>query len=306
MQWDTLSPGPTYGIVTSRGCPHNCSYCYIDQLTSVYGRNPIRFRSVDHILGELEQAINQFEFFKYIGFIDDDFFLRPTKTLQELAIQYKERIGLPFWAMTSSSTFKMDKLEILLDAGLQTLQIGVQSGSPRILTEIYHIETPLEKTKEVINQIEPYIENEGLELQLHFILDNPYETGDDIIKSYKFITDLHPDITLGFFKASFFPGSTLYNRCVQDGLIDPGERQSYRDFFGKDNLYQNNYESLCLLFAKSGISKRLPRFVMSFLGSRLMRAFGSLLPESWYASMISSYPPAKLQTITKRVLDLVH
>lgn len=60
---DVLFPGPAYIILTSRGCPNICSYCYNSQLASVYDRYPIRFRSVDHFIGELEYVIEQFVFF---------------------------------------------------------------------------------------------------------------------------------------------------------------------------------------------------------------------------------------------------
>ena len=61
-------------FITSRGCPYNCSYCYVSILRDVYnekGRKFYRARSVDHIIGELEAAQKVFPKIARVK-VDDD------------------------------------------------------------------------------------------------------------------------------------------------------------------------------------------------------------------------------------------
>src|SRR3990172_3818913 len=49
-------------FLASRGCPYDCYYCCNHVLKKVYNaqQNYVRFRSVDHVLGEIKEAINHF------------------------------------------------------------------------------------------------------------------------------------------------------------------------------------------------------------------------------------------------------
>ena len=52
-----------YRIYLSRGCPYNCSYCYVSILRDLYGEQKTPFyrhRSVEHVLGELERVRETF------------------------------------------------------------------------------------------------------------------------------------------------------------------------------------------------------------------------------------------------------
>ena len=56
----------------------------------------------------------------------------PGPALREFFDQYRQRIGLPFSCLTSPLTLSSDKLDLLVESGLFSLQMGVQTGSPRI------------------------------------------------------------------------------------------------------------------------------------------------------------------------------
>ena len=283
---------PIYCTVTSRGCPHQCSYCNNIRYVSMWGRNLMRFRGVDHIIGELKIILDRFDFFKFIGFGDDDFLARPTQQLEEFAKKYKKEIDLPFLVCISANTFNKKKLEILLDTGLKITQMGVQSGSQRVLDEVFNRRVPVAKTREVTRQIELYQKTVDLTLLPDFIIDNPYETRDDIIQTYQYLVDLPQKATFHIFMLSFFPGTPIYNRALSDGLIKPfGEYvpRFLSSRSGYDIKYQKNYETFLILLIRSlkerGLRKYTPKYVLRALGSRPIRFIASIFPMAFYRSL---------------------
>ena len=185
-------------------------------------------------------------------------------------------------------------MEILLDAGLKLVQLGIQSGSQRILDEVFDRKIKVTKTREVVRQIVPYYKTHGMILLLDFIIDNPYETRNDIIQTYEYLTNLPPHVRVNIFCLAFFPGTPIYNKALKDGFIEPYNEKTLR-FFDKVNIitYQNNYETfLILLFQFLRRHPRLrrytPRFILRTLGSRLVRGIASIFPQSFYKMLIKN------------------
>lgn len=280
---------PTYIIITSRGCPYRCTYCANVRHISLYGHIPIRFLSVNRVLKELEYTIRRLGFFQRVFFGDDDFLLRDKKQLEDFAKQYKEKIGLPFGFCVSANTFRKEKLEILLDTGLKIIQMGVQTGSQRVIDEVFNRNIKVAKTKEVIQQLLPYCKMYNVTVLVDFIIDNPYETKDDIIQTYKYMISLLSEwVKINVFFLVFFPGSPIYERAVKDGIVDSSFEKMIRFFGPRSKIqYQKNYETALVLFAAQVLNRRprirryIPKFVLRVLGSRPARKIASVLPPNF-------------------------
>lgn len=283
---------PTLYILTSRGCPHNCSYCNNCRYTALFSHNPIRIQNSTRIMDELTWTLEHLDFVELVGFGDDDFFVRSVEELEDFAEKYKRKIRLPFGVAISADSFNKKKMGILLDAGLKIMQMGAQSGSDRILSEIYNRRINTFKTIWVVKQIAPYHNTHGLDLLLDFIIDNPYESKDDIIKTYKYILALPPSVKLNIFFLSFFPGTPIYEKALADGIIQPFTYDSFRRYGRGEIKYQKNYETFLVLFAtylRNKSKRHIPPVLLHFLGSRPVRALASILPDSLYASLGSAF-----------------
>lgn len=281
---------PILYFMTSRGCPHKCTYCNNCRYVSLFGHNIMRYHSPDRIVEELHYTLEHLDFIEVVVFGDDDFFMRSTKLLESFAKKYKKKIGLPFGIAVSANTYHQEKLELLLDAGLRVVQLGVQSGSERILNTIYHRKIKISKTKAVVHQIASYYKTHGLDFLLDFIIDNPYETRDDIIQTYRYLIDLPLHIRINLFFLAFFPGTPIYDSALKDGFIKPFDEKEFRFYTRSRVKYQKNYETFLILLVRSlRRSKQLQRFlkkhVLFFLGSSPARRAASILPESFYAFM---------------------
>jgi len=279
---------PILYVLTSRGCPHQCAYCNNCRYVAMFGRNTMRFQTVDHVVDELVYTLELLDFVSFIGFGDDDFFMRPTNQLEDFAKKYKRKVDLPFGIAVSANSYRTEKMEILLDAGLKAVQIGVQSGSQRILNEVYNRKIKVSKTKMVIQQAAHYHKKSKLDLLVDFIIDNPYETKQDIIQTYLFLLDLPFQVKINMFFLAFFPGTPIYDRALADGIIEPYNEKAFR-FYTRANIrYQENYETFLVLLLRHlrqsfPMIKYFPKVFLRGLGSYPLRIIASIFPGSVYA-----------------------
>ena len=277
---------PTMYFLTSRGCPHECSYCNNCRYVSMFGKNIMRFYSVGRVIDEIKYTLNTLPFIKFIAFGDDDFLARPQKQLEAFAARYKKEIDIPFGVAASARTYRTKKMEILLDHGLVAFNMGIQSGSQRVITEVYNRNISLAQTSKVIKEIAPYAEKRGLFIIVDFIIDNPYETRDDIMLTYNYLLDLPPNFKPNLFFLSLYPGTPIYDRAKKDGLITEFDEDIFRSYTRAAVKYQKNYEIFLVLLLR--IAKlhpklqKIPLGVFRFLGSKPVRKLASLLPDSLY------------------------
>lgn len=287
---------PSFYFLSSRGCPNKCTYCNNSRYISMFGRNSIRFHSIDRIFEELEAYLKKLDFFKYVVISDDDFFMRSIDQIEEFSKQYKEKIGIPFGVAVSPNTYNSKKMKLLVNAGLRFIQMGVQTGSQRILDDVFHRNTNVKKTQAVIRELTEYKKSDGIDLLLDFIIDNPYETREDVYLTYKSLLELPIHVIVNIFYLTFFPGTPLYDQAVRDGYTEPfGQKTSRLRFFTRQGVnvrYQKNYEMFLILLIKKfrlhcidhqfRYRQLIPRAVFRFLGIKPLRAIASFLPESFF------------------------
>jgi hypothetical protein len=129
-----------------------------------------------------------------------------------------------------------------------------------------------------------------LRLLLDFIIDNPYESREDIIQTYHYLLDVPLHVRINMFFLAFFPGTPIYERALQDGIIQPFSEKAYRPYTRSRIRYQKNYETFLILLIrylrrKKGMERYTPRLLLRALGSRPVREIASIFPKSFYASL---------------------
>ncbi len=281
---------PILYFVTSRGCPHKCAYCNNCRYVDMFGRTSIRLQSTDRVIDELVCTLKKLDFISFIGIGDDDFFVRSKGQIDAFARKYKEKVGLPFGVAVSANTFSEDKMDMLVDAGLKAVQMGVQSGSERVLKEVYNRKIKASRTKSVLEKLNFYQNASGVDVLVDFIIDNPYESRDDIAQSYKLIAELPRSIKMNIFYLSFFPGTPIYERALKDGIIEPFSEKSFRFFTRSHIRYQKNYETMLIIFARflrqhKNIGKYIPNTLLRLIGCKSFRSIASILPKRFYEFM---------------------
>ena len=128
--YDSFTRTLSYKTMTTRGCPHHCTYCAENTLKELYrGEKYLRKRSVNNIIEELLIVKEQMPFVESIFLFDDTFLVRTDVEIKKFAQVYKEKIGLPFHVQASPTTMTVEKMDALVDAGLSFVEMGIQSTS---------------------------------------------------------------------------------------------------------------------------------------------------------------------------------
>ena len=216
---NTHSNDPAYQVLSARGCPFNCTFCGENPLSNyIYGHNYFRKRSIKNLIEELIWAKSTFPFIGEICFCDDSFASRNIAEIEAFNNLYKEKVALPFYILVSPANVTKKKFDLLVDAGLTNVGMGIQSGSKRII-EIYNrqrvgsVEQSM-KAAEIINSYKdrllPYYD---------FIIENPYETKEDLLDTVRLLIKLPRPYVTRIYSLSIFPGTELYKKVSADGIF---------------------------------------------------------------------------------------
>jgi radical SAM superfamily enzyme YgiQ (UPF0313 family) len=202
----------------SRGCNNNCTYCSNSELKSIYrGKGHyVRKMSIPRFVDAARYYHQLFPRATHFYFTDEDFFARPVDEMREFAETYPDQVGLPFECMASPRQITEEKVALAARAGMFQIDVGLESGSQRVRHEIFD-----RFIKDTV-QIEAAIAiNRHVQVTAMYfiILGNPYEQQQDLIDGIKLLEQLPPPYSLRAYNLVFIPGTKLFKRAVQDGII---------------------------------------------------------------------------------------
>jgi anaerobic magnesium-protoporphyrin IX monomethyl ester cyclase len=216
----------TYFIMTSRGCPFSCTYCCNSILREIYrGKGKyIRRRSIENVISELLFAKTTDQITEVV-FVDDIFVDDP-EWLYPFLEEYKKQIRLPFACFLHSQFVTASLKQSLKEAGLYTAALGIQSGSERVRKDIYHRR---QTNQELIRSAN--ILNREVGMAYDIIIDNPFETTEDLRESIDLLLQFPYPFRLHLLTLTFFPTYPITRRAIEKGLIQkPNADVSVREW----------------------------------------------------------------------------
>lgn len=201
-------------IISSRGCPCQCTFCPI---VTVMGRR-YRLRSAKNVFAELEYWYQHG--YRDFDFQDDNFTLNKNRVYQ--ICDMINLAGFDDLFMQCGNGIRADLvtrelLEKMKRAGFKAIAIGVESANQEILEKI--------KKGETIEQIESAVKvalEAGIEVSLFFIVGLPGETAKTFKNSIDFA--LRYSVTAAtFYNLIPFPGTELFEWVKNNGyfIIQP-------------------------------------------------------------------------------------
>jgi anaerobic magnesium-protoporphyrin IX monomethyl ester cyclase len=211
----------SYELTASRGCPFTCSYCSAINLHRVYiGQGKyVRFRSVESVMDELNEAKRKIKKLKMVHFWDE-IFSDDEGWVDEFARRYKEEIDLPFEIWGHPLKVDEDVIRKLVEAGLYKIVVGIQSGSPRIRREIFN--RP-ETQEQIIETSRVLARCKVPQVIYDFMLQHPFETEEDIRQSYELCTQLARPFELQLHGLNFLPGTDIVQKAIDLGIYTEEE-----------------------------------------------------------------------------------
>jgi anaerobic magnesium-protoporphyrin IX monomethyl ester cyclase len=211
-------------VMTSRGCPYSCTYCFNNAYKKLYAGcgKILRRRSVDDVIHEME-TIKRHSCYKYIHIIDDLFTLS-SRWLKEFADAYGKRIRLPFSCFARVEHITPEVVNDLKRAGCGRIIVGVETGDERIRREIFK----RNMSDEEIISAARMIKKMGIKLMTTNILGIPGASLDSDIKTFELNARLKPDYA-GVNLLQPYPGTEIYEYARRMGLLSSevgeGERK---------------------------------------------------------------------------------
>lgn len=209
----TISPG--------RGCPFTCGFCFKQPSDKV-----IRFRNPKFIVNEIEEVINRYSI-EEINFVSDTLTLK-SSFIEEICNEIIERkIKISWIAPTRADCLNPELLRLMKQSGCRSLRIGVESGSPEILS-LMGKKTDHEQLIRVFR----WIKKAQIQTFAYFIIGYLNETEETVRQTLRFVKKIKPDLIM-YNIATPLPGTKLFSQAVEAGLVEP----DYWQNFIKDENY---------------------------------------------------------------------
>ncbi len=201
---------PSANIMTSRGCPFQCIYCFIGTLGRKW-----RARSPASVLEEWKYLIEELGV-KEIAIHDDVFNLRIDRVIELCELITEQNLVIP-WTATGGLRADLVTKEMLMkmkEAGCYRVAIGVEVGTQEMLDRI--------RKKLTLDQIRDAFrlsKEVGLRtVGLFMIGSNPDESRESMEETIQFAKELDPDYAQ-FSMTTPYPGTQLFDEVLREGRL---------------------------------------------------------------------------------------
>ncbi len=210
-------------IMTSRGCPYQCTYCNKNVFGSVF-----RHRSPAHILGEIEWLRKDFHV-DQVDILDDNFNLIVERAEQVLDGIIDRNLNI---AISCHNGLRADKIsdsfaKKLKKSGVFKVGLGVETADISLMQKIKK-NLELDKIKSAIS----LLRKQGITVHGYFVLGLPGDTPSTMSRTIQFAKEANPHFC-NFATCIPFPGTEVYEIVKKDGIfledVDNGVSSGFFD-----------------------------------------------------------------------------
>lgn len=203
--WQSNRSYFSLNVATTRGCPFKCNWC----AKPIYG-NRYNSRSPQNVVDEIELLITKYDA-KYFWFCDDIFGLKPG-WIQEFRDELKRKNLRIKYKIQSrvDLLLKEDTIDALVESGADTVWIGAESGSQRILDAM-----DKGTTIEQIYKATKLLKQKGIKVAFFLQFGYLGEVKEDINKTISMVKELLPD-DIGISVSYPLPGTKFHDKVKED------------------------------------------------------------------------------------------
>ena len=215
-------------MVTTRGCPFHCNWCAKPIYGQVYNS-----RTPENVVEEMKKIKSDY-YPDHLWFCDDIFGLKPG-WVSEFADEVLRRSAqIPFKCLSRADLLlKEETIQHLARSGCQTVWIGAESGSQKILDAMEKGTT--------IGQIygsTEQLHRSGIRVGFFLQYGYPGETMSDIGLTLKMLKECRPD-EIGISVSYPLPGTKFYEQVHRE----LGEKKNWVDSQDLDMMYSGPYST---------------------------------------------------------------
>ncbi len=215
---------PFYGrtaipLITSRGCPGNCTFCYTKVMWGYKwtALSPERMVEEIELVRSIDPSIGAF-------IINDDLFSLETRRVSRFCTLLKEKgIDILWNCEMRADTVGPDLLREMYDAGCRQVLIGLESGSERML-DLVEKETSIEAMKGAYRAAH----DAGIDVCSFVLVGLPGETELDILETEKLLNEVRSD-SIDVCVYVPYPGTKLYALAKESGFQEPTDLRGWAE-----------------------------------------------------------------------------
>ncbi len=190
-------------LLSSRGCPYNCSFCF----KGIVGRT-YRRRSPENVVAEIEEMIRRYGVRNF--YFIDDLFTIDVRSLNKLMDKFEEhKLDIRFRCLARVDRVTPELLERLYKNGCRQIHYGIESGNPEVLKR-----TAKNIKLEQVVQAVDWTAEVGIASKGYFILGLPGDTEETIEQTINFAASL-PLTEAMFSIATPFPGTRMWEDLLR-------------------------------------------------------------------------------------------
>lgn len=173
-----------YRIMSSKGCPFKCSFCYSHSIDEeIRHKSPVwRSRSVEHVCKELDR-INKLTNTKVFTFGDDNFLVNSSRAIKILT--YMKQKGYYIEQLISHMNNINDKIIDIMGGMTQTIIYAIETASPRLL-KMLNKKLDIGKIK-IVNK---KLFDKGITTTHNFIVGLPTQTDKELRLNIELMMEL--------------------------------------------------------------------------------------------------------------------
>jgi len=283
-------------VITSRGCPYNCTFCCV---TEVFGRR-YRHRSTESVLEELTRYQG-----KNIFFCDDNFAAKPELTKDLLRGIIEKGIKLKRWgAQVRVDAARDDELlSLMRRSGCGIVYIGFESINPATL-EGYNKQQTVEDIEEAIRRFHDY----GIRIHGMFVFGSDTDTVETIRQTAEFALTNRID-SIQFMTLTPFPNTPFYDKLEEESRILTRDWSLYD---GHHTVFQPallspeelQFETIKAMKKFYSLKNILQNLTLTGFGSVVHRAIGWVMTKHferrnrWYNKLLKHNKPGESPPVT--------
>jgi len=195
---------PVDAIITSRGCPYHCKFCYNSS-------NNYRCRSPQDVVKEILKIHSLG--IKTIEICDDNFTLDRERAIAIFKTVIKEKLKIALRIKSKVSSVDEELIKMAKKAGVYQISYGMESAVQKILDSMQK-ETTVRQNEDAIR----ITKNAGIKCHTSWLFGWPGETPEDIQQNIKFIIATKPT-TVFIGPIVPYPKTPLYEESKTQGTL---------------------------------------------------------------------------------------
>jgi anaerobic magnesium-protoporphyrin IX monomethyl ester cyclase len=204
-------------VLTSRGCPYACAYCYNSAYNEMFREcgKVLRRRSVASVIDEIKYLIKNYPPVRMIRFADDTFAYRIDKWLIDFSREYRKEISLPFYCLMRPDVLTEDMAKLLSEMRCIAISMSIETGNENVRKEILDRSI---SDGAIIKSFE-YTRKYNIKTQSNSMFGIPGTTTKQDLDTFLFAKKLRISVpTFGIFCP--YPKTKLTEYAIQNRLLD--------------------------------------------------------------------------------------